>query len=386
LAAEALAKLEKGSRPVSSTLSSDVVFLVHFRQQNLRDSILSEMDESHSACFEDGARKGRKGLPEPLIIPPSTKHTHSVILLHGRGSNATRFGLELLDSKTSSGKSLQQLFPSVKFIFPTAKKRRSTILKRVKINQWFDNYSLEDPSERQDLQYEGLKETAEFIHKLVKQEAASLAGGLGNVIIGGLSQGCAMALIVLLSFAGNSGHADQLAASDEGILTSKPRKKSLGGFIGMSGWLPFAQDIVSAALPNLQTDNDEDEDPFGESPVSKDPAEGSDVDECMLARQLRAANFVRDIVDLAPLQQTLKEPGKENDTSTAQLYNTPCFLGHGTADEKVSFHLGEESRDTLQQFGLDVTWRQYDEFGHWYKVPDELDDIACFLRGKVGLR
>ena len=84
---------------------------------------------------QEKARKGGKGYPEPLIIFPSTAHTHSATLLHGRGSNATRFGLEFLSSKTSSGKSLQELFPSVKFIFPTAKRRRSTILKRSMIHQ-----------------------------------------------------------------------------------------------------------------------------------------------------------------------------------------------------------------------------------------------------------
>ena len=327
------------------------------------------MDESDAGSPRDKARTGGKGYPEPLILPPSTEHTHSVVLLHGRGSNATRFGLEFLESKTSTGESLQELFPSVKFIFPTAKKRRSTALKRIKINQWFDNFSLEDPSERQELQYEGLKETAEFMYELVRHEA-SLLGGVGNVIIGGLSQGCAMALIVLLSFAGSG------AASDEGKCTGKPGKEFLGGFIGMSGWLPFAQDIASAALPTFQGGDEGNDDPFGEPPVSQDLAERFDVDESMLARQLRVANFVRDIVDLAPL---------EGQTSQTRLHHTPCFLGHGTADEKVSFHLGEESRDTLRQLGLNVTWKQYDELGHWYKVPDELNDIACFLREDVGL-
>ena len=344
------------------------------------------MDEPHSAHPEDKARSAGKGYPQPLIIPPSTEHTHSVILLHGRGSNATRFGLALLDSKTSSDKSLQQLFPSVKFIFPTAKKRRSTALKRVKINQWFDNFSLEDPSERPELQYEGLKETSEVIHRLVRQEAASLAEGLRNVIIGGLSQGCAMALICLLSFNGNCGDADPIAASSEGISTSRSGKQSLGGFIGMSGWLPFAQDIVSAALPTLRGGEGGDEDPFSVSPVSQDLPEFLDVDESILARQLRVADFVRDIVDLAPLQRDREGQREENGTSTDRLYHTPCFLGHGTADEKVSFHLGKESRDTLEHLGLNVIWKQYDEFGHWYKVPDELDDIACFLEENVGLR
>jgi predicted esterase len=109
------------------------------------------MEESHLTDVQNKGRKRGKGYPEPLIIPPSTAHTHSVILLHGRGSNATRFGLEFLKSKTSSGKSFQELFPSVKFIFPTAKRRRATVLKRVRIHQWFDNYPPDDPTKRPEL-------------------------------------------------------------------------------------------------------------------------------------------------------------------------------------------------------------------------------------------
>lgn len=85
--------------------------------------------------------------PVPLTIPPlGEKHTHTLILLHGRGSNAERFGLEFLSSAN-----LQPRLPTVKFVFPTARKRRSTVLKRIPINQWFDNYSLDDPGQRTDL-------------------------------------------------------------------------------------------------------------------------------------------------------------------------------------------------------------------------------------------
>lgn len=158
--------------------------------------------------------------PDPLIINPTAPHTHTIILLHGRGSNAERFGLDLVNAATTSASStLAELFPSAKFVFPTAKERRSTSLKRVPINQWFDNYSLADPSERQHLQYDSLRETGAFVHALVEREAAAV--GAGRVVVGGLSQGCAAALHALLSF-GEGGEA-------------------LAGFVGMSGWLPFAE-------------------------------------------------------------------------------------------------------------------------------------------------
>lgn len=341
------------------------------------------MEQPCSKFPQDIPRKREKSYPEPLIVLPSNTHTHSVILLHGRGSNAARFGLELLESKTSSGKTLQELFTSVKFIFPTAKKRRSTILKRVPINQWFDNYSLEDPTERQDLQYEGLQETAEFIGRIVMEEAATLVGGVGSVIVGGLSQGCAMALIVSLGFIWTRSGLESPAASMGMARSAEAPIKSLGGFIGMSGWLPFAQGIASAAEPALHCDNEEDDDPFGttseESTHEADKA-SAPAQDSFYAQQLRALNYVRDLVDLAPIRQDLEDKAEGEN-----LCNTPYFLGHGMLDEKVSVSLGQQSRETLLQLGLDVTWKPYDGQGHWYKVPDELDDIASFLKDKIGI-
>lgn len=29
--------------------------------------------------------------------------------------------------------------------------------------------------------------------------------------------------------------------------------------------------------------------------------------------------------------------------------------------------------------GMDVIWKAYQDFGHWYKVPDEINNILSFL-------
>lgn len=125
-----------------------------------------------------GAKPSKsKTYPEPFVIPPSSSnHTHTAILLHGQGSNGPRFGQELLRSQTSDGKTLAQHLPGMKFIFPTAKKRRAIVFKRMPINQWFDNHSLKNPRQRQDLQYDGLQETSIFIHSLVMEEARLVGG------------------------------------------------------------------------------------------------------------------------------------------------------------------------------------------------------------------
>lgn len=289
------------------------------------------------------------------MIAPASTHTHTLILLHGRGSNAENFGLEFLKSEISGGKALTDLFPGLKFIFPTAKKRRSTILKRVPINQWFDNYSLEDPSERQDLQYDGLSETTAYIHNLMRQEEELI--GAKNVIVGGLSQGCAMAFHVLLSY------------EPEPDLESS--SNAIGGFIGMSGWLPFQKDILSTVSHKdlgYSDDDDDSDDPFSTAQQDDDETE-----------LFRAANCVRDIVNLPPLSA-------DESAGPPAFVHCPVFLGHGDADPKVSVRLGEEARDTLESLGINTTWRAYEGFGHWYKVPDEIDDIVLFLQREVGLK
>jgi predicted esterase len=272
--------------------------------------------------------------PDPLVIPPTGIHTHSLILLHGRGSNAERFGLELLKAQSSdNNKTLAEHFPGLKFVFPTAKKRRAAMFNRTPINQWFDD----DPAKNQDLQYDGLRETSGFMHGLIKQEAQLV--GLGRVIIGGLSQGCAASLHVLLNF--------------------QPEEGALLGVVGMCGWLPFAESFVDDA---------------GEEVIfSATPAEP---DANMTRLQLDAANTARDIASLPPLDlDTNKSPA---------FVHTPVFLGHGKHDEKVALKLGERARDVLQQLGCDVQWREYDE-GHWYKVPDQIDDLVTWLTQRMDI-
>ncbi|CAG8906594.1 unnamed protein product [Penicillium egyptiacum] len=99
--------------------------------------------------------------------------------------------------------------------------------KKMPINQWFDNYSIEDPGERTDLQVEGLCETAEFIRGLISEEVRILgAGSHQKIILWGLSQGCAAAVFTLLS-----GWLDASETS------------TIGAFVGMSGWLIFEQQL-----------------------------------------------------------------------------------------------------------------------------------------------
>ncbi|KAJ5449757.1 Phospholipase/carboxylesterase/thioesterase [Penicillium daleae] len=338
----------------------------------------------------------RKPYPTPLVIPPLRgEHTHTIISLHGRGSNAERYGYELLKSAN-----LQARLPTVEFIFPTARKRRSTILKRTPINQWFDNYSLEDPGQRTELQIEGLCETAEFIHDFGRR-------GLWK---GHPVGACAACIFTLLG-----GYDD----SDE--------EKTLGAFIGLSGWLPFEQqlrdilrchdnpifsqddhpetqsddsDTEDDEVSEEETDSDEepdvhadafsdksDDDLFQRSSSSHDNFDVFEKGEEEAAPLVvQAVNHIRDILDLPMI--SADEGSSQNELSAKGLHHlqTPVFLGHGSKDPKVSVNLGEKMSHVLSTgLGMDVTWKAYEGLGHWYRVEDEIQDILNFLQSHVGL-
>jgi predicted esterase len=355
----------------------------------------------------------RKPYPTPLVVPAQNEeHTHTIISLHGRGSNAERFGYELLSSAN-----LQARLPTVKFVFPTARKRRSTVLKKIPIHQWYDNYSLEDPGQRTDLQVEGLYETAEFIRGLVAEEARILGEeNYSKIILWGLSQGCAAGIFTLLG-----GWADPSEAHP------------LGAFIGMSGWLPFEQqlreilrrdgDQVSArdnrhemqsgddSCEESESEKESEADAYseqssGDNPLEENDPPGGDLnsfnemeedsprlddlnpfeeDEEEAPSVIQAINHIRDILAL-PLIPSDTELSQDSYPPSLCHLRTPVFLGHGAEDPKVSAALGKKMSNVLSDgLGMDVAWKEYQGLGHWYRVEDEVEDILSFLQDHVNL-
>ncbi|PYH92261.1 hypothetical protein BO71DRAFT_485568 [Aspergillus ellipticus CBS 707.79] len=101
------------------------------------------------------------GLPTP---------TRTLILLHGAESTA-----------------IAQRLPTVRLVFPTARKRRSTVLHRIPIHQWFDNYSLDDPNTRAELQLDGLEESSRILRGCIAY--AKRAPRSGTAVVGLSSEG-----------------------------------------------------------------------------------------------------------------------------------------------------------------------------------------------------
>ena len=369
------------------------------------------LSDLQSRLFVCRGTMPRKPYPTPLIVPPSSnKHTHTIISLHGRGSNAERYGHELLQSANLSAR-----LPTVKFVFPTASKRRSTVLKKIPINQWFDNYSLDDPGERTELQVEGLCETAEFVRGLIDQEAEILGeGGYQKIALWGLSQGCAAGIFTLLG-----GWSDTNGG------------KNVGAFVGLSGWLPFEQNLSDILRCDRNTtvdedgqdeqdsdnesegestssddddeeeddDDDEDEDPIklSDAESEDDPFErpsasqdefdpfAGDEENAKVPLPKQAIDYIRDILDLPPISAS-EQSEEESLVPTLYQLRIPVFIGHGAEDPKVSVTLGEKmSRTLLTGLGMNVTWNSYQGLGHWYRVEDEVEDILKFLESHVKL-
>ena len=277
--------------------------------------------------------------PPSLIVPPQRSHKQTFIL-HGRGSSASKFGHPLLATFIAGIGTLPDAFPHAKFVFLTASRRRATIYNRSIINQWFDNWSLTEPDERQELQIDGLRESSAFIHEMVRREAG-FVGGTGNVVLGGLSQGCAASLVALLLWDG----------------------EPLGAVFGMCGWLPFGRGMGDVARGVDDVVEGEDYNPF------EDSVDDDGVDEAaVLADEARAVMYLREELDLPVIAST-----------PFGFQGIPIFLGHGKEDENVSVKLGREATLCLRSMGGNVRWEEYEGLGHWYS-PEMLLDLVEFVK------
>lgn len=111
-----------------------------------------ESYEMHNGSVPADAIKTKDDWLDPLFIAPRVPHARSMIILHGRGSNAVSFAMGLLSVKLfKEALNLAELFPDTKFIFPTSKLRRAVSVNRAKIGQWFDIYTLKDPDQPQEI-------------------------------------------------------------------------------------------------------------------------------------------------------------------------------------------------------------------------------------------
>ena len=146
----------------------------------------------------------------------------SIIVMHGLGADANDFVSFVRDVDLSA-------VGPVRWIFPNAPVRPVTLNNGMRMRAWYDIHSLDFSPQRED--EAGLRASQGEVQALVDRE---IAQGIpaSRIVVGGFSQGCAMAL-----------------------LTALRAPQRLAGVLGMSGYLPLAaataaeRSAASAGLP-----------------------------------------------------------------------------------------------------------------------------------------
>ena len=241
-------------------------------------------------------------------------HSHTVIFLHGRDSTATEFASEIFESQGSDDKTLLEALPSFKWVFPSSRVCESVRF-GTSMSQWFDMWSVEKPQEQFEMQKQGLRESVTEVLDLINNEINVISPE--QIILAGISQGCATAIHVLF----NSGHR-------------------FGGFIGLSGWLPCVRQIEDICR-----------------------AQSEAVERIRYIKAIPGRN--REVSAASGIEACLE---------------TPVFLGHCKDVEVVPYVNGEALCKGLQDLGMQVEWHAYEDGGHWLNEPEGLDDLVEFLK------
>ncbi|WFD29653.1 lysophospholipase [Malassezia sp. CBS 17886] len=134
-----------------------------------------------------------------VIVPPAAGGMPSatVFMLHGLGDTAYGW----VDVAHILGRN--QALQHIRFVLPTAPMQPVTINMGMKMNSWFDIYSLNDLNRGED--EAGLLNGAQGLLRLVQEETDGSAEGLNGhkvpadrIVLAGFSQGGAVALLSAL--------------------------------------------------------------------------------------------------------------------------------------------------------------------------------------------
>ena len=68
--------------------------------------------------------------------------------------------------------------------------------------------------------------------------------------------------------------------------------------------------------------------------------------------------------------------------AASSAFATPIFLSHSLDDNIVPINNKENLCRTLRDLDFDITWKKYEDGGHWINEPQGVDDIVA-LHDKV---
>ena len=124
---------------------------------------------------------------KPIIVPPSSVHKSTVILLHGLGDSGHGW--------QSAAEMLSSFLPNTKWILPSAPNIKVTCNFGAIMPGWYDILSL-SPNSKED--EPGLYKSIGFLSTLVSQEI-SCGIPSDKILLAGFSQGAALSLLYGIS-------------------------------------------------------------------------------------------------------------------------------------------------------------------------------------------
>ncbi|KAH7355199.1 Alpha/Beta hydrolase protein [Rhexocercosporidium sp. MPI-PUGE-AT-0058] len=294
--------------------------------------------------------------PEPYVKFPTARHKTTLIVLHGTSQTGPGFAQSFLTTRFSppcaslidpsvtqaarEEVTFPDLFPNCKFVFPTGTPKKTTVFDGRETNAWFDITDFGDRTKGEMEMIEGMRESSLHLADLIRSEIGLLDGDKkreAKLILAGFSQGAAMGLMLLLS----------------GELHRRGFVHGLGGFIGLSGWLPFRRQIKEAISRKHAGQPGE---------VST----GSDT----TTKRGRTMAYVRELLGFESVDDLWS-----HDLNPLDL---PVFLGHGELDVKVRLQWGLQMKDTLEELGVNVDFKSYASLEHWWS-DEEVKDVADYL-------
>ncbi|KAF7177084.1 hypothetical protein CNMCM7691_004732 [Aspergillus felis] len=303
--------------------------------------------------------------PRHVYFPSNPSHTSTVILLHDTNSTGAELAAALaVSTPTATGKSKSETifehFPSCRWVFPSAQPRQIDTCYASKGNWINVDIDIEattssdadtnedadanadadsqqpqpqvqpspsaeakddDENENKD---QNLEACVEYILQIVEEEVGRLGGDSRRVVLGGFGQGMAVAIATLLT-----------------------ARRRLGGFVGVSGWVPFVEGIEGLGGRGRGW--------LAEDEARMGPSEGSSG------------------VDGVEV----------NSEAGEALLETPVLLSYLEDDPCVDTRTGLTAYETLNRLGfVKVVWdpRPGSQQGeNWLLDASQLDTIVDFL-------
>lgn len=159
------------------------------------------------------------------VYRPRDPHQFTIVFLHDQDCYDYEFGERTLEVFDKKGLGVSQSLPSLKWIFPSAGAAKTTLPDNDDPCTWFEvatsSYtSGKDGNEEdeEDDENDGLTGSIDYVVSVITKEIKLV--GESKVILGGVGQGCAVAVHALLETG-----------------------KRLGGFVGAGGWTPKLDEL-----------------------------------------------------------------------------------------------------------------------------------------------